>query len=299
MALERLGGDAPQLRCSSSRTRPSASGGRRPGCAASRFSAPCRASGSGGRRRHRSARRRRPSADSLTYSLAGASSAVLGVALAQEARQLGGERVAGREVLVLLDRARRRGARAPRRRPRSPRRSRPPRSPARRRLAPASSSSCVSISTPSSSPSRSQSAQRGARARRERDVVRHGRPQARRRDARRAGTRRGARRRCRSAPRSATAARPSSLDQLRSSRLPVTGAGRVCGTSASSEPSVTTSSTPRSLREADDELENVRQRRFGSIAEQQHDVAAEPGDRRVVEGVLGPVDLARQRPRRA
>ena len=47
---------------------------------------------------------------------------------------------------------------------------------------------------------------RRARARRERDVVRHRRPEADRRDPRLRGRRRGGRRRCRSAPRSARAA---------------------------------------------------------------------------------------------
>ena len=46
---------------------------------------------------------------------------------------------------------------------------------------------------------------------------------------------------------------------------PVTGAGRVCGTSASSAPSVTTSSTPSSRAKSVITVANVRQRRFGSI----------------------------------
>ena len=47
--------------------------------------------------------------------------------------------------------------------------------------------------------------------------------------------------------------------------LPVTGAGRVCGTSASSAPSVISSSIPRSRASPTTRSVNVRQRRFGSI----------------------------------
>jgi len=46
--------------------------------------------------------------------------------------------------------------------------------------------------------------------------------------------------------------------------LVVTGAGRVCGTSASSEPSVTSSSTPSSRESPSTRFVNVFQRRFGS-----------------------------------
>ena len=45
----------------------------------------------------------------------------------------------------------------------------------------------------------------------------------------------------------------------------VTGAGRVCGTSASSEPNVTTRSTPRSCARPSTSCENVFQRRLGSV----------------------------------
>ena len=47
--------------------------------------------------------------------------------------------------------------------------------------------------------------------------------------------------------------------------LAVTGAGRVCVTSASSDPSVTTSSTPRSVARPVTSEQNVRQRRLGSL----------------------------------
>ena len=64
--------------------------------------------------------------------------------------------------------------------------------------------------------------------------------------------RRGARRRSRSAPRSASAEKPSRSTSSGSAAIPVICTGRVCGTSASSAPSETTSSTPSSLRGRDD-----------------------------------------------
>ena len=110
-------------------------------------------------------------------------------------------------------------------------------------------SSAVSRSAASSSPSRSASAFAARGRRRERDVVRHRRPEARgRRDPGAARTHRGGRRRCRSGLRSVTAAGRAGRSGAGSVALPVTGDGRVCGTSASSEPSVITSSTSNSSR---------------------------------------------------
>ena len=91
---------------------------------------------------------------------------------------------------------------------------------------------------------------RGARARRERDVVRDRRPEADRRDPRLpAGVVEDADDAGR--PLVARGCSPSSSTSEASLAEPVTGAGRVCGTSASSAPSVTTSSTPSSRASAD------------------------------------------------
>ena len=59
--------------------------------------------------------------------------------------------------------------------------------------------------------------------------------------------------------------------------LPVTGDGRVCGTSASSEPSVITSSTPNSPPRRVTRPANVRQRRFGSIPSSRIESRPAPG----------------------
>ena len=72
------------------------------------------------------------------------------------------------------------------------------------------------------------------------------------------------------------------LDELRSVALPVTGAGRVCGTSASSEPSVTTSSTPSSRARPDDEPRERAPAQVRLDPEQQHGVAV--GARRSARG---------------
>ena len=58
---------------------------------------------------------------------------------------------------------------------------------------------------------------------------------------------------------------PSSFMSDSSVAAAVTGAGRVCGTSARSEPNVTTRSTPRSCARPITSCENVFQRRFGSV----------------------------------
>ena len=220
------------------------------------------------------------------------------LALAQEARQLGRERVARRDVLrlvlelvgaalELLDVGGRLLV-------------------GRDRLAhlldvdsSASSSSLVSIRSPSSSASRSHERPRRARGRRQRDVVRHGGPEARRGDARRAARVVQRRRRSRSGPRSATRWRPRRSTSAGSLALPVTGAGRVCGTSASRAPSVTTSSTPSSRARPTTSSQNVRQRRLGSTPSSRIASRSTPRESSVVEGVLGPLDPARQRPRRA
>ena len=59
--------------------------------------------------------------------------------------------------------------------------------------------------------------------------------------------------------------RPSSATSDGSVAAPVTGACRVCGTSASKEPNVTSSSTPKSAASSSTSFVNVRQRRLGSI----------------------------------
>ena len=123
-----------------------------------------------------------------------------------------------------------------------------------------SSSPSVDRDRRAASPSRSHSALRRARARRQRDVVRHRRPQAHRRHARRAA---GVVEHADDAgrPLVARGREPELLDERRRrSPLPVTGAGRVCGTSASSAPSVTTSSTPSSRARPTTSSPNVRQR---------------------------------------
>ena len=100
---------------------------------------------------------------------------------------------------------------------------------------------------------------RSARARRERDVVRHRRPEAHRAELGRAARvvehADDARR-----PLVARELQPELLDERGSVAAPVTGAGRVCGTSASSAPSVTTSSTPRSRASPTTRSVNARQR---------------------------------------
>ena len=183
------------------------------------------------------------------------------VALAQEPRQLGGERVARRQLAALgegLDRVgallelldvglrlrvggdgladlrrvlgpRPRRARSCRSAPRAGRRA------GRRAPSPRAGS---------------------ARARRSAAPPTRGSPTG----GPRCGRRRGGRRRSRSAPRSARAAARAPRRARGSVAAPVTGAGRVCGTSASSAPSVTTSSTPRSRARPMTRSVNARQR---------------------------------------
>ena len=74
----------------------------------------------------------------------------------------------------------------------------------------------------------------------------------------------------------------------------LTGAGRVCGTSARSEPNVATNSTPSSCASP---TMSARVRLPAEVrldAEQDHDVAVEAGDRRVEERVRRPLELPRQ-----
>ena len=73
----------------------------------------------------------------------------------------------------------------------------------------------------------------------------------------------------------------------------VTGEGRVCGTSASSEPRVTTDSTPRSCAIPYTISEKARQRRFGSTPIRRTTSRSSPGHASVEECVLGPGELAR------
>ena len=89
-----------------------------------------------------------------------------------------------------------------------------------------------------------QQAQGRLRRRRAAGVVRHGSPAARPSGCRRRRRRRLAPRRCRSGPRSATPRRRSGGSAASSSAVAVTGIGRVCGTSASSAPTVTIVVTP-------------------------------------------------------
>ena len=73
---------------------------------------------------------------------------------------------------------------------------------------------------------------------------------------------------------------------------PVTGDGRVCGTSATSAPSVTASSTPRSRARSGDDLAERPPAIVGLDADEQDRVAVRAGDAGAEEGVLGPFDLA-------
>ena len=71
------------------------------------------------------------------------------------------------------------------------------------------------------------------------------------------------------------------------------GTGRVCGTSASSAPSVTTICTPSASASSTIAAQKVRQRNDGSGALQQHEVARRARHARLVELDLRPDDLAR------
>ena len=143
--------------------------------------------------------------------------------------------------------------------------------------------------------------ERSARAGRERHVVRHRRPEANGCDVRAVA------RVVEHAddPGRPFVARPLQaelLDQLRVRRAAGHGRRTRCGTSASNEPSVTIISTPSSRARSTIIVENVRQRRFGSIPSSRIASRSSPGNRRVVEGVLGPFDpavSARRRARRA
>ena len=124
------------------------------------------------------------------------------------------------------------------------------------------------------------------------DVVGYRGPQARATAGLRPGTRREARRRSRSAPRSEERARPSRADSAVSEARPVTLIARVCGTSASSAPSVTTSCVPSASARSITTLVNVRQRNDGSLPGQQDQVARRPGNPRLVQLDLRPLDRA-------
>ncbi len=100
----------------------------------------------------------------------------------------------------------------------------------------------------------------GARAGRERDVVRHRRPEAHRAEL---GGAAGVVEHADDPGRALRSARAAARAPRRAAgrvAAPVTGAGRVCGTSASSAPSVTTSSTPRSRASPTTRSVNARQR---------------------------------------
>ena len=107
--------------------------------------------------------------------------------------------------------------------------------------------------------------ERRTRARRERDVMRNSGPEAERRDAVAAAR---VEQDSDDAGRAFVARRlePELRPSARSSAAAaVTGAGRVCGTSASSDPNVTARSTPRSRARPRTSSEKVFQRRFGSV----------------------------------
>ena len=76
-------------------------------------------------------------------------------------------------------------------------------------------------------------------------------------------------------------------------RPPVTGAGRVCGTSARSEPKRDEQLDAEVLREREHEAGERPPAEVRLDPEQDDRVAVGAGDGRVEEGVLGPVDLAR------
>ena len=212
------------------------------------------------------------------------------VALAQEARQLRGEPVAGRQLSAASSMSTRRSS--------SSTYDAVSASVDTASLtcslysSAACSSSVSSISTQQlAEPAHER--ERRTRARRERDVVRHGGPQADRGDPRRAHAS------CRmptmpvgpsyrdgSSPRLATSAG--------SVAAAVTGAARVWGTSASSEPSVMTQLHAQLLREVEDQPRECPPAQVRLDAE--HDAPRRDRARHlgVEERVLGPVDLARE-----
>ena len=106
--------------------------------------------------------------------------------------------------------------------------------------------------------------QRALRVGRHRDVVRHRGPQRGGRHARARRTRRGGRRRCRSGPRRSAAAGRAARSAPGRTPWPVMETGRVCGTSASSAPMVTTICTPSASASSITVAQNVRQRMAGS-----------------------------------
>ena len=71
--------------------------------------------------------------------------------------------------------------------------------------------------------------------------------------------------------------------------VPLTWIGRVCGVSASSAPSVTTSSTPRSSAQASSSAQNWRHRMFGSMPRNRTTSRCEPGGRATYTWVEGHV----------
>ena len=84
----------------------------------------------------------------------------------------------------------------------------------------------------------------------------------------------------------------SSLSRSTSSgsvAVPVTGIGRVCGVSASSAPSVTTSSPPRSSHAASSSAQNWRQRMLGSMPRTRITSRSRSGGEATAIWVLGQV----------
>ena len=222
-------------------------------------------------------------------------------ALAQEALELAarGRRRSGRSLGSGSASSASAAARGARRRPGRRGRISTARRPGARSRSAASSSSEPSTVTPTSALELAQQRERGLRVRRGGDVVRDRGPQARGRQARvRAGGVQHAddpgralvgRRRAGRGARSA----------LRRRRRPVIETGRVCGTSASSAPSVTTICTPSASARSTPCAQNVRQRIDGSGPASRTRSRGARGHARLEDLDLGPVDLARARPRRA
>jgi hypothetical protein len=71
--------------------------------------------------------------------------------------------------------------------------------------------------------------------------------------------------------------------------VPLTGTGRVCGLSASSAPSVTTSSTSRAAATASTSSQKPRQRMFGSCPRTSTTSRSLPGGLQTAKRVVGQV----------
>jgi hypothetical protein len=83
--------------------------------------------------------------------------------------------------------------------------------------------------------------------------------------------------------------RPSASIVSGSEAVPLTGTGRVCGLSASSAPSVMTSSTSSWAAIVTSSSQKPRQRMFGSRPAHEHHVAVGVGQRQTETRVVGQV----------